>query len=49
VPVAEPSELSKLLAAAQKVRSGAVKSTPEGEGKVVFKVDEFSFLIAAPK
>jgi len=46
VPVAEPGELPKLAAVAKKVRSGTVKAVPEGQGKVVYKVDEFSFLMA---
>ena len=49
VPVAEPSELPKLLAAIKKVRAGKVEPVPAGEGKVHYNVDGFVFLIAAPK
>ena len=49
VPVADPSQLPKLLAAIRKVRAGAVQSVSLGGGKVDYSVDGFSFLMAAPK
>jgi glyoxylase-like metal-dependent hydrolase (beta-lactamase superfamily II) len=48
-PNADPAQLPKLLAAIQKVRAGAVKSTPADEGTVHYNVDGFVFLMATPK
>jgi glyoxylase-like metal-dependent hydrolase (beta-lactamase superfamily II) len=49
VPVAEPSELPKLLVAIKKVRAGRVEPVSVGEGKVHYNIDGFVFLMAAPK
>jgi glyoxylase-like metal-dependent hydrolase (beta-lactamase superfamily II) len=49
VPVDDPSQLPKLLAAIQKVRAGTVRPVPVGEGKVHYKVDGFIFLMTTPK
>jgi glyoxylase-like metal-dependent hydrolase (beta-lactamase superfamily II) len=49
VPVADPSQLPRLLAAIKKVRAGKVQPVSVGEGKVHYKVDGFVFLMAAPK
>ena len=49
VPVAEPSELPKLLVAIKKVRSGKAQPVSVGEGKVHYNVNGFVFLMAAPK
>ncbi|MFZ0739722.1 MAG: MBL fold metallo-hydrolase [Candidatus Acidiferrales bacterium] len=49
VPVADPSQLPKLLVAIRKVRAGAVQPVSEGVGKVDYSVDGFDFLMAAPK
>ncbi len=48
VPVAEPSELPKLLVAIKKVRAGKVQPVSVGEGKVHYRVDGFVFLMRAP-
>jgi len=49
VPVAEPSQLPKLLVAIKKVRAGKVRPVSVGEGKVHYNVNGFVFLMAAPK
>lgn len=49
VPVAQPSVLPRLLAAFEEVRAGKVASRPVSEGKVLYKVDEISFLMRAPE
>jgi glyoxylase-like metal-dependent hydrolase (beta-lactamase superfamily II) len=48
VPVADPSQLPKLVAAIKKVRAGAVQSVSLGGGKVDYSVDGFSFLMKTP-
>ena len=45
VPVGEPAELQRMLAAFRKVRSGQVKPTAHGK-QFVYKVGDFSFLMA---
>ena len=49
VPVDDPSQLPKLLAAIKKVRAGTVQLVSVGEGKVRYNVDGFVFLMIAPK
>jgi glyoxylase-like metal-dependent hydrolase (beta-lactamase superfamily II) len=49
VPVAPPSVLPRLLGAFEDVRAGKVASSPESEGKVLYKVDDISFLMQAPE
>ena len=49
VPVADPSQLQKLVAAIKKVRAGTVQPVSVGEGKVHYNVDGFVFLMTAPK
>lgn len=49
VPVADPSQLPKLVAAIKKVRAGTVKPVSVGEDKVHYNVDGFVFLMTAPK
>jgi glyoxylase-like metal-dependent hydrolase (beta-lactamase superfamily II) len=50
VPVADPSVLPRLAAAIESVRAGKVSSTPEEDGKALYKVDDISFLLrAAPQ
>jgi glyoxylase-like metal-dependent hydrolase (beta-lactamase superfamily II) len=49
VPEADPSQLPKLVAAIKKVRTGTVPPVLAGEGKAQYSVDEFVFLMAAPK
>jgi glyoxylase-like metal-dependent hydrolase (beta-lactamase superfamily II) len=48
IPVASPSVLPRLVAAFDAVQSGKVKPTPESPGKVLYKVDDISFLMRAP-
>jgi glyoxylase-like metal-dependent hydrolase (beta-lactamase superfamily II) len=48
VPVADPSQLPKLVTAIKKVRAGAVRSVSLGDGKVDYSVDGFSFLMKTP-
>lgn len=48
VPVAPPSVLPQLVAAFDKVRSGKVRPAHDSPGKVIYKVDGFSFLMRAP-
>jgi glyoxylase-like metal-dependent hydrolase (beta-lactamase superfamily II) len=49
VPVADPSQLPKLLVAIEKVRSEAIEPFAAGDGKVTYTVNGFIFLMAAPK
>jgi glyoxylase-like metal-dependent hydrolase (beta-lactamase superfamily II) len=49
VPVDDPSQLPKLLAAIKKVRAGTVPPISVGEGKVHYNVDGFILLMAAPR
>ncbi|NDQ57228.1 MAG: MBL fold metallo-hydrolase [Acidipila sp.] len=49
VPVDDPSQLPKLVAAIKKVRAGTVQPVTVGEGKVRYNVDGFVFLMTAPK
>jgi len=46
VPIAPPSVLPRLVSAFEAVRAGKVSPTPASSGKVVYKVDEFSFLMS---
>jgi glyoxylase-like metal-dependent hydrolase (beta-lactamase superfamily II) len=48
VPVAPPSVLPRLVKAFAEVRAGKVKPIPDSPGKVLYKVDGFSFLMRAP-
>ena len=48
VPVAPPSVLPRLVAAFDTVRAGKVPSTPDSPGKVIYKIDGYSFLMRAP-
>ena len=47
-PVANPSVLPKLVDAFNEVRAGKIPSTPAGAGKVIYRVDGISFLMAPP-
>jgi glyoxylase-like metal-dependent hydrolase (beta-lactamase superfamily II) len=49
VPVDNPSQLPKLLAAIEKVRGDAVEPFAAGNGNVTYTVNGFIFLMAAPK
>jgi glyoxylase-like metal-dependent hydrolase (beta-lactamase superfamily II) len=48
IPVASPSVLPRLVVAFDAVRAGKVALTPDSPGKVVYRVDGFSFLMRAP-
>ena len=48
IPVASPTVLARLVAAFDAVRAGKVKATPDSPGKVLYKVDDISFLMRAP-
>lgn len=48
IPVASPAILPRLVAAFDAVRAGKVKPTPDSPGKVLYTVDEISFLMRAP-
>lgn len=47
-PVANPSVLPKLVDAFNEVRAGKIPSTPAGAGKVIYRVGDIAFLMAAP-
>jgi glyoxylase-like metal-dependent hydrolase (beta-lactamase superfamily II) len=48
IPVAQPSELTRLVVAFGKVEQGEVPGTPQSDGKVLYKRGDISFLMAAP-
>jgi glyoxylase-like metal-dependent hydrolase (beta-lactamase superfamily II) len=48
IPVASPTVLRGLVTAFAAVRAGKVAPTPATPGKVLYKVDGFSFLMRAP-
>jgi glyoxylase-like metal-dependent hydrolase (beta-lactamase superfamily II) len=48
IPVASPSVLPRLVVAFDAVRAGKVSPTPDSPGKVLYKIDDFSFLMRAP-
>jgi glyoxylase-like metal-dependent hydrolase (beta-lactamase superfamily II) len=45
VPVASPAVLAQVVAAFDDVRAGKVKPTPAGDGRVIYKVGDISFLM----
>jgi glyoxylase-like metal-dependent hydrolase (beta-lactamase superfamily II) len=47
IPVASPKVLGQLVAAFDKVQAGKVSAVPDSPGKVLYKVDGFSFLMRA--
>jgi glyoxylase-like metal-dependent hydrolase (beta-lactamase superfamily II) len=49
VPVGDPAELPRLLAAIREVRGGRVPSHDAGAGKVEYQIEEFTFLMSAVK
>lgn len=49
IPVAPPSVLARLVTAFEAVRDGKVAPTPGDPGQVIYKVDDFSFRMRAPK
>jgi glyoxylase-like metal-dependent hydrolase (beta-lactamase superfamily II) len=48
IPVASPAVLPRLVAAFDAVRAGKIKPAPDSPGKVLYKVDDISFLMRAP-
>ena len=48
IPVASPTILPRLVAAFDAVRAGKVQPLPDSPGKVLYKVDDISFLMRAP-
>jgi glyoxylase-like metal-dependent hydrolase (beta-lactamase superfamily II) len=48
VPVASPEVLPRLVLAFAAVRAGKVPATPESPGRVLYKVNDISFLMRAP-
>jgi glyoxylase-like metal-dependent hydrolase (beta-lactamase superfamily II) len=48
VPVASPTELTRLVLAFAAMRSGKVTPKPDSPGKVLYEVGDISFLVAAP-
>lgn len=49
LPVAQPAVLPRLVSAFDAVRAAKIPATPESPGKVVYKVDDISFLMRAPE
>lgn len=49
IPVASPAVLARLAAAFDAVRAGKVDSTRAPAGKVLYKVDDITFLMRAPE
>jgi glyoxylase-like metal-dependent hydrolase (beta-lactamase superfamily II) len=47
-PVASPTLLPRLVAAFDAVRAGKVQPSPDSSGKVLYKVDDISFLMNPP-
>jgi hypothetical protein len=45
VPVASPTVLPRLVPAFETVRGGKVPPSPASAGRVIYKVDAFSFLM----
>jgi glyoxylase-like metal-dependent hydrolase (beta-lactamase superfamily II) len=49
IPVADPAVLARLVTAFESVRQGKVTPVPAAPGRVIYKVDGFSFLMRAPE
>jgi glyoxylase-like metal-dependent hydrolase (beta-lactamase superfamily II) len=47
IPVARPSVLPRMVNAFEAVRAGKIRATPDSPGKVVYKIDDISFLMRA--
>jgi glyoxylase-like metal-dependent hydrolase (beta-lactamase superfamily II) len=45
IPVASPAVLPRLVSAFDQVRAGKIRSTPASPGKVLYKVDDITFLM----
>jgi glyoxylase-like metal-dependent hydrolase (beta-lactamase superfamily II) len=48
IPFASPTVLPRLVAAFDALRSGKIQPSPASPGKVLYKVDDISFLMRAP-
>ena len=48
IPVSPPSVLLRLVSAFEAVRAGKALPAPAASGKVLYQVEDFSFLMAAP-
>ena len=48
IPVASPTLLPRLVAAFDAVRGGKVQPSPDSPGKLLYKVDDISFVMCAP-
>jgi len=48
IPAASPTVLPRLVAAFDAVRAGKISATPDSPSKVLYKVDDISFLMRAP-
>jgi glyoxylase-like metal-dependent hydrolase (beta-lactamase superfamily II) len=48
IPVASPTVLPRLVAAFDAVRAGKIQPSPASPGKVLYKVNDISFLMRAP-
>src|SRR6266704_1263768 len=49
IPVAPPSVLPRLVTAFQTIRAGKASATPAAAGRVIYKVDDISFLMRSPE
>ena len=49
IPVASPMLLLRLVAAFDAVRAGKVPPSPDSPGRVLYKVDDISFVMRAPR
>jgi len=49
IPVASPEVLARLVAAFDLVRAGKVGATPDSPGKVLYQVDDISFVMKKPE
>jgi glyoxylase-like metal-dependent hydrolase (beta-lactamase superfamily II) len=48
IPAASPTVLPRLVAAFDAVRAGKISATPDSPSKILYKVDDISFLMRAP-
>ena len=49
IPVASPTVLTRLVPAFDAVRAGKVTPSPTADGRVIYNIDGFSFLMRAPQ
>jgi hypothetical protein len=48
IPVASPTVLARLVVAFDAVRAGKINPVPDSPGKVLYRVDDISFLMRDP-